>query len=304
MRLTKANVAKLSLPEGKNELLVFDEALAGFGTSPIWRQADLHRPIHRIGSKQRRLSLGSSETLDAEEARKRAKMALSKVSLGTDPQIEKTNGRLKASVTIGATVESYLARRESHLKPNSLADVRRYLRATGLHSTKSPSILSRGPWFAAANGLYASNRARAALSTFYSWAIGEGLANENPVVGTNKAIVEETRDRILTPAELRLAWQLAGPGDFGAIVRLLIFDGPAPRGSRRDALVGTRPRRRALDLERTAQGTVWRMRSRFRSPLRRSCAQSHVATIGTTFSAPPTVPFRVGRMPRRRSTNG
>ena len=71
MRLTKANVAKLSLPEGKNELLVFDEALAGFGTSPIWRQADLHRPIHRIGSKQRRLSLGSSETLDAEEARKR-----------------------------------------------------------------------------------------------------------------------------------------------------------------------------------------------------------------------------------------
>ena len=31
MRLTKANVAKLSLPEGKSELLVFDEALAGFG---------------------------------------------------------------------------------------------------------------------------------------------------------------------------------------------------------------------------------------------------------------------------------
>ena len=92
MRLTKANVAKLSLPEGKNELLVFDEALAGFGTSPIWRQADLHRPIHRIGSKQRRLSLGSSETLDAEEARKRAKMALSKVSLGTDPQMKKPMG--------------------------------------------------------------------------------------------------------------------------------------------------------------------------------------------------------------------
>jgi integrase len=86
-------------------------------------------------------------------------------------------------------------------------------------------VAARLAEIAAANGLYASNRARAALSTFYSWAIGEGLANENPVVGTNKAVVEETRDRILTPEELRLAWQLAGPGDFGAIVRLLILTG-------------------------------------------------------------------------------
>ena len=232
MRLTKANVARLSLPEGKSELLVFDDALAGFGIRLRYGGKRTWIAQYRVGSKQRRMSLGSSETIDAEEARKRAKTALSQVHLGTDPQIEKSNARLKASVTIGATVESYLARREGHLKPNSFADVRRYLRVhwaplheVAVHSVARSMVAARLAEIAAANGLYASNCARAALSTFYSWAIGEGLANENPVVGTNKAVVEETRDRVLTAAELRLVWQLAGSNDFGAIVRLLILTG-------------------------------------------------------------------------------
>jgi integrase len=232
MRLTKANVARLSLPEGKSELLVFDDALAGFGIRIRYGGKRTWIAQYRVGSKQRRLSLGSSETIDADEARKRAKTALSQVHLGTDPQIEKSNARLKASVTVGATVVNYLARREGHLKPNSLADVRRYLRAhwaplheVAVHSVTRSMVAARLAEIAAANGLYASNRARAAMSTFYSWAIGEGLANENPVVGTNKAVVEETRDRVLTAAELRLVWQLAGSNDFGAIVRLLVLTG-------------------------------------------------------------------------------
>src|ERR1700722_11503147 len=152
MRLTKANVAKLSLPEGKSELLVFDEALAGFGIRLRYGGKRTRIAQYRVGSKQRRLSLGSTETLDAEEARRRARSALSKVNLGTDPQIEKANARLKASVTIGATVENYLARREGRLKPNSLADVRRYLRMhwaplheVAVHSV-TRSMVRGGEW--------------------------------------------------------------------------------------------------------------------------------------------------------------
>ena len=72
MRLTKANVAKLSLPQGKSELLVFDEALAGFGIRLRYGGKRTWIAQYRVGSKQRRLSLGSTETLDAEEARRRA----------------------------------------------------------------------------------------------------------------------------------------------------------------------------------------------------------------------------------------
>src|SRR5271156_3117744 len=232
MRLTKANVAKLSLPEGKSELLVFDEALAGFGIRLRYGGKRTWIAQYRVGSKQRRMSLGSTETLDAEEARKRAKSALSKVNLGTDPQTERAHGRLKASVTIGVTVETYLARREAHLKANHFADVRRYLRVhwaalheVALHSVTRSMVAARLAEIATGNGLYAANRARAALSAFYSWAIGEGLANENPVAGTNKPIEEASRDRVLSPDELRLVWRLAGSRDFGAIVRLLILTG-------------------------------------------------------------------------------
>ena len=75
------------------------------------------------------------------------------------------------------------------------------------------------------NGLFAANRARAALSALFSWAIGEGIADANPVVGTNKATDEVSRDRVLSDEELRLIWQHAGEGDYGAIVRLLILTG-------------------------------------------------------------------------------
>src|SRR5271168_2801151 len=106
MRLTKANVAKLALPAGKSELLVFDDALAGFGIRLRYGGKRTWIAQYRVGSKQRRLTLGSSETLTAEEARKRARSALSKVNLGIDPQAEKSAVRQKASVTIGTTVET------------------------------------------------------------------------------------------------------------------------------------------------------------------------------------------------------
>jgi ABC-2 type transporter/Phage integrase family len=75
------------------------------------------------------------------------------------------------------------------------------------------------------NGPFAANRARAALSALYGWAIGEGLVYQNPVVGTRKATEEIPRDRILSEEELRLIWQLAGDGEYGAIIRLLILTG-------------------------------------------------------------------------------
>ena len=80
-------------------------------------------------------------------------------------------------------------------------------------------------------GLTASNRARAALSALYSWAIGEGLVDNNPVVGTNKATEETRRDRVLTHEELAAVWWACGDehgkpaGDYDRIVRLLILTG-------------------------------------------------------------------------------
>src|ERR1700690_1867437 len=128
MRLTKANVARLTIPEGKTESIVFDEAMPGFGVRLRAGGKRTWIAQYRLGNKQRRLTLGTLETLDETEARRRAKTALSKVHLGHDPQMEKSERRAQASVTLGSVAESYLAYAEGSLKPRSYLEVKRHLK--------------------------------------------------------------------------------------------------------------------------------------------------------------------------------
>jgi integrase len=233
MKLTKANVEKLALPAGVADKIVFDDALPGFGL----RQRDGGKRTwivqYRVGAKQRRVTLGTVETLNADEARKRAKDALSKVHLGHDPQLEKAERRAESAINLAAIVHRYLEERApKRLKPKTLREVTHSLREhwKPLHTIPLTKIarsdvagqLGR---ITKEHGPYAANRSRSYLSTLYAWTIAEGLADANPVVGTNKAAEEISRDRVLNDEELRLVWSCAGEGDYGAIVRLLILTG-------------------------------------------------------------------------------
>ncbi|MDX7950497.1 integrase arm-type DNA-binding domain-containing protein [Lichenihabitans sp. Uapishka_5] len=231
MRLTKASVAKLSFPVGKAEHVVYDDDLAGFGLRmhPGGRRTWFVQ--YRLGQKQRRLRLGTLEQIDADKARAHARAALAKVSLGVDPALETAEARSQAVVTLKRTAEDYLARHAAkRLKPGSLAEIERHLRKhwkplgeRPLFSINRAHVSHQLGKIATESGPFASNRARAALSAMFSWAIGEGLANDNPVAGTNKATAEVARDRVLSDEEIALVWKHAGAGDYGAIVRLLIL---------------------------------------------------------------------------------
>jgi integrase len=232
MRLTKANVGSLKIPDGKTECIVFDDGLAGFGVRLRAGGKRTWIAQYRLGAKQRRMTLGTIETVDETEARRRAKTAFSKVHLGHDPQMEKVERRAQAAVTLGSVSDSYLAYAEGSLKPRSYLEVKRHLKQhwaplaeRGLAGLARSDVSARLTSIASDNGPFAANRARAALSALFSWAIGEGIANDNPVAGTNKAIEEISRDRVLSPDEWRLVWHLAGPGHFGAILRILILTG-------------------------------------------------------------------------------
>ncbi len=63
MKLTKATVERLALPPGKNELLVFDEGLPGFGLRVRGGGKRTWIVQYRIGQKQRRVTLGNVETI-------------------------------------------------------------------------------------------------------------------------------------------------------------------------------------------------------------------------------------------------
>jgi integrase len=232
VKLSNASVAGLKLPEGKSELLVFDDTLPGFGVRLRAGGKRSWIAQYRIGHQQRRLSLGTAEAVDAAEARKRAKASFARVQLGQDPQAEKIEARAPKAreLTLSDAVEKYLPYVARKLKAATYSGVVLHLRkhwsplhAYELQNLERRHVAAELSQIAANSGPYGANRSRAALSALFAWAIGEGLADANPVVGTNKATEETARDRVLSDNEVGLVWRHAGAGQYGAIVRLLLL---------------------------------------------------------------------------------
>src|ERR1700730_12940516 len=110
-------------------------------------------------------------------------------------------------------------RAAKRLKPKTLTEVTRSLRehwkplhAVPLTKVVRVAVAAQLGRIAKERGPSAANRSRAYLATLYSWAIAEGLTDSNPIVGTNKAAEEISRDRVFSDEELRLVWSCAGEG--------------------------------------------------------------------------------------------
>jgi integrase len=67
------------------------------------------------------------------------------------------------------------------------------------------------------------------------WLAREGYTEANCVSFTNKAIENGGRERVLSDDELAAIWQVAGDGQYGAIVKLLMLT-----GARRDEIASLR----------------------------------------------------------------
>ena len=80
-------------------------------------------------------------------------------------------------------------------------------------------------WWRTSTGRSPRTGPRATLSAFYAWAIGQGLADINPVIGTDRAGIERSRERVLSAAEIRSVWAAAGEDDHGRILKLLLLTG-------------------------------------------------------------------------------
>jgi integrase len=59
--------------------------------------------------------------------------------------------------------------------------------------------------------------------------MGEGIAEANPVIGTNAPATPQRRERVLSDTEIVEVWNACKPDDYGRIVRLLLLTG-ARRG--------------------------------------------------------------------------
>lgn len=233
MRLTVKSSEGVKLPVGKSDHIVFDEDIPGFGIR--LREGGSRTWIYqyRIGSKQRRMVLGSAKSVPLSSARENASKLEAKVKLGGDPAMDKDTARRDADNTVGALVDQYLEARKSAWRPSSEAEVRRHLikHAKPLHRFPITVVTQRNVAsllgdIARVSGNITSNRVRASLNALFGWVICEGIRlPEGNVVAYTNTREEKSRDRVLSDAELKAMWSACLDDHHGAIIKLLMLTG-------------------------------------------------------------------------------
>jgi hypothetical protein len=210
VKLTVKATASLKLPPGKKDCIAWDDDVPGFGIR--LREGGARNWVYqyKLGKQQRRITFGSVTAMSIADARRQAEQFHAQVKLGRDPAGDKVDAKIKAAETFEATAARYLEYKRTRLRPRSYSQVERHVlkHAKALHGLQLAKIERRDIATAIAAvaddaGMVTGNRVRATLSAMFTWALMHGLAETNPVIGTmrNK---ERSRERVLTPAELRL----------------------------------------------------------------------------------------------------
>jgi len=219
--------------EGKPERIVFDDDIKGFGLRVREGGSQTWIYQYRIGSKQRRMVLGSATSVPLTVARENAGRLEARVKLGGDPAMDKETARRNADETFGVLVDRYLAARQSKWRPNTGREVRRHLTkyAKSLHrfpiaAVSQLNISNLLDTLAKESGDATSNRVRANLSTFFSWAIKKGIdLPKGNVASYTEKQKENSRARVLSDGEFKTIWGACHDDAFRAILKLLLLTG-------------------------------------------------------------------------------
>lgn len=231
MKLTTSNVRTLTVPRGRSEAVFFDDDVKGFGVRVKLSGTRSYVMCWKIAGEHRRVTIGSVTDIDFGKAKNRAKDIKADVRRGDDPAAEIKDARLSAAKTFEILAVQFLDTLRPRYRPRAFKEIERHLTKNASDLNKRPVAKIARHDIAAVvetttknNGAVTANRTRTSLSAFFSWAVERGHADANPVIGTvpNK---EKSRERVLTPPELRLIWNAVAEDQYGAIIKLLALTG-------------------------------------------------------------------------------
>jgi len=267
MKLTAANV---ELPEGKHDAIFLDDVLKGFGlrvrrlrNRRITRNWIIQ---YRQHGHQRRMIIGSGDKLTAAQARAKARKLLAEVELGGDPQADRRERREKDTKSFrfvisqdenreeedpGGFLENKSAVKEStkRMLANYLLGplgkraekqgMKPYLKALHpmpIDKITRADISARILAASKSSGEPTAIALRSALNALlFSWAMRMGLVEADPVIEAISPPKQDSRDRVLTDAELAAIWKALPDDDYGKVIKLLVLT-----GCRREEIGGMR----------------------------------------------------------------
>ena len=190
MRLTADSVFGLSVPPGKSDHIEWDDDLPGFGV----RFRGDHKSWvvqYRVGTQQRRESLGDVRKVKIGDARKIAQQRFASAELGRDPAAERAQAKAATKavkLTFQVVAERYLAakgdvqraRTHGQAKLHLLGPHWKPLAGRPVEVITRAEIASRLQEIVVEHGRTAAARARGNLSALFGWAMREGLSAIRP----------------------------------------------------------------------------------------------------------------------------
>ncbi len=251
--LTEAAIAGLA-PPAKGRIEVFDALVPGFGirVSAAGRRSWI--VMYRLGSRQRRATLGSHPALTLTRAREQAREIKIMAAQGFDPAraligLDLTESENSFAAVAHLFIETHAKKKNRHWRETKrIFDV--YVipdkpgegggtQHRGWGGRAVPAITSRDvaaliEHVEACHGPVMANRVLAAIRKFFSWCLEEGgnLA-ANPVLPGMSRAGEKKRAgrRRLSEDEIRGLWAAAEilGWPFGSFIEMLLLTGQ-PRG--------------------------------------------------------------------------
>jgi integrase len=231
-KLTQTAVDTMKVSAGKDEDIIADAAAPGLKLRIRREGAKVFIFQRRFAGQHPKITIGDAASWSLEKARQKARELAVKMDNGIDPRVEKA-AKIEASKTIFAVVmRDYLEARQRDMRPRSLVESKRHLEKHWAPLHKLPiagieraTVAGRLRELVKQSGPVGTDRARSTLSAMFAWAIGEGLCENNPVVGTNKTSNDQERERALTDSEIVRVWKGAPDNDYGRILKLCLLTG-------------------------------------------------------------------------------
>ena len=239
---TQREVDRLTVQDGATDAFVADSIVRGLyvriqGNRRTWVVR------YDVSGKRRKMLIGEVGAISLTDARKEASRILGQIRNGADPLAEReVKAKTPRKLTVGDLAERYLrVHAKPSQRPRTYLETARALQVhlAPLHAMEADALARRNLAdrfleIREKSGPVAANRVRAQVSAMYSWAMGEGLAGENPVIGTNKSPGEKPRERVLSEDEIRWIWKATtSTADYARIIRLLLLT-----TQRRDEVAG------------------------------------------------------------------
>jgi Arm DNA-binding domain len=176
---------------------------------------------YRVSGRNRKVTLGTFPAISLKAARELASRALMKVAEGGDPAGEKQAAKAARLVPVGHDLvekvsEQFIARHiRATMRPSWAHEAERMVRKEIMTPWKGRRLsgITKADIHELLDTIVdrpapiVANRRFATFRRMCLWAVERGLIDVSPCIGIRAPAPEQSRDRVLSDAELRAVWQ-------------------------------------------------------------------------------------------------